>query len=410
MVARISRIVMVLLTIFLASIALPDFYRRSFKRNTQTVRLNYSEVLDKFLILGKKPGYVLDEDGKEYPMSQYENLVPLSAMRALQKRGEFPDSLKGVALEPAVIEKENYSHYIYLSDQGRYFGLMPLATGDPTMARLYNTNDMLRVNRNGIEFYNCEYNEVDREKSALFDAEFRRLGYLPPAKKLYGQFGASKYRDDGIFFVDSNDKLFRIRSYENRPHGCEQVVLPEGMVIRKMEGYADHPEVVAYIMGTKGEFLILTVDNELIPIDLDDFRFDTYQQLSIYGDMFYRMFSLRRDGAEKLFVFDKQYNLIGKYAVESDIYSRSLTGKIERAVFPFITTTFSYMWGYRIDSQWSPFAYFIWINLVLAAWMFLLKRRHGLNTKNFFNITDIVMIAAFGVYGFLAVMIYPVRK
>ena len=60
---------------------------------------------------------------------------------------------------------------------------------------------MMRVNRNGIEFYNCETNEVDKEKSALFDAELRKLGYCPPAKKLYGHCLLYTSNDRDIDFL-----------------------------------------------------------------------------------------------------------------------------------------------------------------------------------------------------------------
>ena len=51
---------MVLLTVFIASIVIPDFYRTSFKRNVKYVSLNYSEVTNQFVIWGLKGGKLLD--------------------------------------------------------------------------------------------------------------------------------------------------------------------------------------------------------------------------------------------------------------------------------------------------------------------------------------------------------------
>ena len=47
---------MILLTVFIASIVLPDFYKTSFKRNVKYVSLNYSEVTKQFVIWGLKDG------------------------------------------------------------------------------------------------------------------------------------------------------------------------------------------------------------------------------------------------------------------------------------------------------------------------------------------------------------------
>ena len=54
---------MILLTVFIASIVLPDFYKTSFKRNVKYVSLNYSEVTKQFVIWGLKDGVLLDTLG-----------------------------------------------------------------------------------------------------------------------------------------------------------------------------------------------------------------------------------------------------------------------------------------------------------------------------------------------------------
>ena len=173
MTAKVVRIIMVLLTVYIGSIVIPDFYRTSFKRNVKYVTLNYSEVTKQFVIWGLKEGKLLDTLGNEYTRQEYERMVPFSSMAQLMKRGEFPDTVDGVAVTPQLVAANSYRHIVNLTERGRYYAMTPLVHGGTDRVGYIYTNDMMRVNRNGIEFYNCETNRVDEEKSALFDKELR---------------------------------------------------------------------------------------------------------------------------------------------------------------------------------------------------------------------------------------------
>lgn len=407
MAPKIARISMVLLTVFIASIVLPDFFQTSFKRNTSYVRIRYSETTGKFLITGLKKDVAVDALGGEYSFEDLERMTPLASIAALVKRREFPDTICGVGVTPRMAQFYNYDHSVYLTEQGRYFGTMPLLHGGTDQVGVVSTDDYMRINNHGIQFYNCGQGVVDHIKSARFDLVLKGLGYAPPAKKLYD--GASEKRDDGVFFSDSNDRLFMVRHYAYEPL-CREIVLPEGMKIRKMKCVADHPEVIAYIFGDRNEVFILNVDHELIPLKLDGFDYDRIQAFEVRGNMFDRRVLISREGYQKLFVFDTNYRPIGEYEVHSDIYSESSAGKAERYIFPFVTSTYSYIRGYDINSAWAPVTKFIWVNLLLACALVFLKRRSGLNITNPFNIIDILIVCVFGIFGFVSVMIYPVRK
>ena len=105
MTAKVVRIIMILLTVFIASIVLPDFYKTSFRRNVKYVSLNYSEVTKQFVIWGLKDGVLLDTLGNEYSRQEYERMVPFSSMPQLLKRNEFPDTVAGNG--PCGVRMEN---------------------------------------------------------------------------------------------------------------------------------------------------------------------------------------------------------------------------------------------------------------------------------------------------------------
>lgn len=164
MTAKVVRIIMILLTVFIASIVLPDFYKTSFRRNVKYVSLNYSEVTKQFVIWGLKDGVLLDTLGNEYSRQEYERMVPFSSMPQLLKRNEFPDTVAGVPVTPQLVAENNYRHIVNLTERGRYYAMSPLVHGGTDRVGYIYTNDMMRVNRNGIEFYNCEDGRVDKEK------------------------------------------------------------------------------------------------------------------------------------------------------------------------------------------------------------------------------------------------------
>ena len=109
MTAKVVRIIMVLLTVFIGSIVIPDFYRTSFKRNVKYVSLNYSEVTKQFVIWGLKKDRLLDTLGNEYSRQEYERMVPFSSMAQLMKRGEFPDTVDGVPVTPQLVAANSYT-------------------------------------------------------------------------------------------------------------------------------------------------------------------------------------------------------------------------------------------------------------------------------------------------------------
>lgn len=409
MTAKVVRIIMVLLTVFIGSIVIPDFYRTSFKRNVKYVSLNYSEVTKQFVIWGLKKDRLLDTLGNEYSRQEYERMVPFSSMAQLMKRGEFPDTVDGVPVTPQLVAANSYRHIVNLTERGRYYAMTPLVHGGTDRVGYIYTNDMMRVNRNGIEFYNCETNRVDEEKSALFDKELRELGYCPPAKKLYGQSSTGRNRDDGLFFVDSKDQLFQVRYRAYKPV-CRKIDLPDGIKLRRVECEPDHPEVVAYLFGDNNGVYILTVDDRVLKLELDDFDYDSFKVFDVMGNLFYHMVSIQKDGFEKLYIFDRDYKLVDKYGIHSDVYEKSGAGMAEGFLFPFVTTTFSYINGYYISTEGQPFVKFIWLNLVLAGVLLWMKRRKGLDVKNVFNVIDVLLVAVFGIFGFVGVLIYPIRK
>src|SRR5512137_2698860 len=82
---RLSRALLVILTVFVGAIYLPQAYWLAFDVNIRAPRILYSPVLDTLLFVrstGKEPHYT-DARGKEYTREEFERLTPLANYRQL---------------------------------------------------------------------------------------------------------------------------------------------------------------------------------------------------------------------------------------------------------------------------------------------------------------------------------------
>jgi len=406
--AKAARIILILMTAYVASIIFPALYRSTFQRNQPRMGMHYSEVINKFLFIGQEKDMILDSDGNRYTYQEYERLVPLSAVNQLVKAGEFPDSIQGVPVTPEIAFSTMFEHYVYMSPNKRDYKLRVLTHGGTDRVGFIRTGDMMRVNKHGIQFYNSAAGGVDTAKSELFDRELKQLGYVPPAKELLGNSGGIK-RDNGLFFIDQNDRIFQVRYYAYQPI-VNEIKLPDGVTPRKMEFPSANDEIVSYIIGSDNVVYILQPEGNLIPLKLDGFDYDTFTQFHLMGHLLYRLVVISKPGYEKMFVYDRNYNLIDSQEISYKTYEQTMTGVIESAIFPAITTTYNYRDGYDFKTHWSPVYCFIWLNLLLAVGLVIIKLVKRRNFKAFSNIADIVLVAAFGILAFVGVFIYPNRE
>ena len=79
--------------------------------------------------------------------------------------------------------------------------------------RLEMPGDLFRLKDN-IEFIDPETNTVKEEKSNLFMKVFIQKGFKFPAKRVAGNPSTRKAYDEGYFIIDSNDKIFHLKTGE----------------------------------------------------------------------------------------------------------------------------------------------------------------------------------------------------
>src|SRR3989339_1094424 len=104
MLVKFSRIIFLLLIVFVSSIFIPKYYWMKFEKSIRTPAVFFSPVTDQFLIRKSTDleKFCSDPTGKQYTREDFERLMPLLNYRQLVLENKLPDSLHG---EPLIIEK-----------------------------------------------------------------------------------------------------------------------------------------------------------------------------------------------------------------------------------------------------------------------------------------------------------------
>ncbi|MCD4693199.1 MAG: DUF4857 domain-containing protein, partial [Calditrichales bacterium] len=109
MLIKISRFLLIILVIIVASIHLPYIYWLGFSERIMTPQVFYSPILEKILIYkveGKSQEW-RDIDGKSYTRKETDSLLPFYSYRILTSRGIMPDSLQDIKFDLKEVRLNN---------------------------------------------------------------------------------------------------------------------------------------------------------------------------------------------------------------------------------------------------------------------------------------------------------------
>ena len=108
-------------------------------------------------------------------------------------------------------------------------GLYPLFESESDRVNLELPPDFFRIN-NSIEFITASTNDINLEKSKLFNQVFINKGFSFPAKIIAGIPTTRKSIDEGYFIVDNTNKLFHLKMTKGQPY-FEYIQTPDNIVI-----------------------------------------------------------------------------------------------------------------------------------------------------------------------------------
>lgn len=400
---KISRYILVLITILALSIFLPEFYWMSFGKPIKSEFVLYSCVDKDFIISQGRNNK--DNKGNKITVDQKEQKLPLQNMRQLMLDGHFPDSINGVEMDPHVI---GVNKTFFRSQPKDIVGplprIFPLFESESGRVKLVLPNDFFRISWR-MEFIDTKSNTINEKKSRMFSAVLQKRGFAFPAKLIAGIPTTRKSCDEGYIVTDSKDQLFHIKMIKGRPY--VKIVKKSDNLKFKHIACVDFRDkkYYSYLISNENEIYILTQDDyELVKFPVTGFKPET-EELRIFGDMFnYNVIRLGENYV-KVDALNKKYEKVDTYSNSWPSREERVAGKVFSYIFPAKISMFSSNTDF-VDFYYNKTKGFNWLifNILLIFAHFIIIKRRKVNYKH--HLIDFALILVCGIYGFLAVNLF----
>jgi lipoprotein signal peptidase len=406
---KISRFILVFLGIFACSIAIPELYWTIFRQGTSTPNIVYSRVLDDFMMVVREDGVSVRKDakGNYYTRDEFEEKLPLLFFRQLLVTGKMPDSLKGVEM----------NHHILAQNAG-YFTIRPRDINAPRpvmwpmlesqsgRVNLELPRDYFRI-KNKLEFVVAETNQVDKEKSKLFNDALIEKGFAFPARFVAGLPTAKKSIDEGYFIKDNNGDLFHVKMVKAQPY-VAKIDIPSHMNITHVECVdLATQEYYAFVFTAEHEVYVLMQENyALQQIPVEAFNPEVNHMFRVRNDLLHKTITVTADDYMKVTVVDRNYEVADNYEMNWENMHERPDHILFARLFPFQLNLVT------SDSQFVSFSLyqpkgvaFLIIHVLLLALSIWLLRRKKRELKK--NIVDLLIVLVTGIFGFIAIRVFP---
>lgn len=176
-----------------------------------------------------------------------------------------------------------------------------------------------------------------------------------------------------------------------------------GFDVKNIRCHTDE-EIFCHLFDTENNLYVLTTDYTLhrLPVEIPSGR------CFMTSNNFFRTYKTTEKDSSILFVLDPSFRFVARYAEKIDHYNDTPEAGWERRLFSFSTMKTP---GYaHFIPLFNPIRDFWPVNAIcLLAWIVSkLYRRRSLTRPE--NIGDAIVILLSGLYGLIAVWIFPNRK
>ncbi len=405
MIVRLSRIFLIIITIFISAIYLPQFYWISFEPRIIPPMVFYSPVIQKFMVahFGKGGFYFQDEDGHKYDRQQSDHLLPLLNYRLLAARGKMPDSLLGRPITLEQVRHNNFSFRITSKDiNPPQIPVFPLFESRPARLRLELPDEYFRIT-DRMEFIDSRTDQICDSLTQLFTNALNKAKFHFPARKIFGNPTTRKPYDVGYFVLDNDWRLFHIKKINGKPF-CKKLHIPNNIKISWMNIKELDLREFCGLAITKDNQIFLQM---LHPARLQKLPIENYNrkndQIIFMGNLFYRLITIRSTGHLTSYLTDRSYNLLKTFHKEWPTKNQMLVGKIDTFIFPFeliLESSKTYFVNFNF-SKYRFNSFYLNIVLVLLSLIFLRRRKNSWHTW-----IDLVIILFTGIYGLIGILLF----
>ncbi|WP_297089609.1 DUF4857 domain-containing protein [uncultured Draconibacterium sp.] len=404
---KLSRYFLVIIAIIGFGIALPKLYWVAFSHPIRAPFIQYSCVDHDFMLLRSQDGVSrTNSEGTTFTREEYENKLPLMYTRQLLMNNTMPDTIDGVEMDMHEISANRSTFRVRPREiDAPQPTLFPLFESQSGRANLEMPSDFFRIIWR-MEFIDAESNKIDEEKSRMFSAVLYKRGFKFPAKSINGLPTTRKSCDEGYLIVDSEDQLFHLKMIKGEPF-VKKVEIPDGLKFRWIS-CVDFKDkfYYAYLFSTDNEVYVLTqYDYMLVKLDVENINPEE-NEIRIYGDLFNYNIISTGEGEITSQVLNKDYKKVDEYKESWPVRDERSEGKVAQFIFPAqlkMRDSNSSFVRFFFEANKS----FNWIilSLLLMLVQFFIIRKRKENIKN--QLVDFAIIAATGIFGFIAVNFFP---
>ena len=206
---RFSTILLYVTIAFLLLWQLPWCYNFFVVKPEKTPFTLYSFVIGDFAQMGQEEGkgsVRRDLAGNIYSEAAFDSILPMFYFRQLMSDERFPDTIKGIAVTPKMVQTENFNFRSVPSDiNAPSIGLYPLMESMSGRVDLKMPDDVFRITSKGIEFIDMASNSVKEDKSLQFTEAMTKKEFRFPATEIVGNPTVKKEYDEGYLLLDGRE-------------------------------------------------------------------------------------------------------------------------------------------------------------------------------------------------------------
>lgn len=407
MFQQISRISILLLSVFALSYGLPGLFDKVFLHDAGNPLLFYSPLKEQFIYRESLGGHQFnyrDESGTDYDRAGFEAQLPFFYYKNLEKKKKLPVTVQGQFFDKKAIKSGKQGYEVrsrHLAGNYPQIALYPLFNNNPELPIIPFPEDVFRFTDKGMEFISADFNRIDSELTASFTAALAAEGFSFPATAIGGKTTNLKPFDEGYFVRDSKGYIFHIKRVLNQPVVVKTPISPELDVVALIISENRRKEFYGSILTREsGIYLIGWNDYRLLKLPVENYD-PRAMDLKLLVTPLSKTVVIGDEEVVRGTVFDQEYTKTREYTLNRLDRTPALIRIFRQILFPFHISLNDPYRGkasprFTFGGLWS----LLGVVVALVTFYFVPKRR---NFKQVGLIDSLVVLLA-GLYGLLSVL------
>lgn len=411
MIYKIIRVIAVLLTAVATCLVIPMIFNMFFSSHGEHHDVVYSELLDDFIRSEYEyqnnngrltaTSVYIDSKGNRYSSVEADSLCPLDNASQLAYDDKFPDTICGKHVTAKEAGDAKFQMNISGSRPSLFYGLSELKDRKSSVSAKYETSDLFRINKDGIEFIEAASNEVNKEKSTRFNAELGKFGFEAPAQVWWSPADRTEFERTGYMVVDNKGDLYNLAMEDGEP-SVKRVELPDGKKVLSVN-FSNQSDFLAIAIAEDGSSYVMDNGMKFKRLPIKSLK---GKAASLKANLMFLTVIVYDDDKTSYYVMDRNYKLLKSTSSKIE-KEKSIKEDVASYLFP-MSIYQSASKGIRI--VWNNPLHFIWLNIVLTILFIFIRRKKGHSVKDTYSVIDAIIILLFGIFGIAGVFAIPRRE